>query len=258
MKYDNPFLQYADILDNRNRLKAVLLDFFPDERVKANVLLTAYDSGITGELYSAEKINNMFVTRFIKRLLSEYAVQKEMAEWSVKYWIEMYGVQVLKKDVDLSLDLESYTETDEYEDTSFEISETTDFSSRLNNSVLNTSIEKLADGEKIEKNKVNIDTQSFKKIGIESFKCSVRKEYVYDYEASLKITGEYQGETNDFIIIVIMCFNYDDEMIGATFNDTITSNFKGSSTYSTSMFVPKWENIKRIDVRAILNPSTQW
>lgn len=60
MNNDNPFLQYSDMLENRQRVRAVLLDFFPNEKVKANVLVIAYDSGIA----LAIRNSNMYVPKW--------------------------------------------------------------------------------------------------------------------------------------------------------------------------------------------------
>ena len=256
MNNDNPFLQYSDALDNRQRIRAVLLDFFPDERVKSNVLVIAYDSGIALAIKNRVMLDNTFALRFIKILTSDYAIQNRMAKWAVLYWMKMYGVQVLGKKIDIS---------DEIGDLAIEESEecTPNFVPPVslpmqNQTGIGQKLEDLGENEKLSKSLINIEMHTFQAFGINRFTCAVRKNCTGNTETCLTITGEYEGKTSKYILLVFMCYNPQNELFGTSFHDTISDDFKGSATYSTIMSVPKWETIKKIEVKAILNPAMIW
>ncbi len=97
MKSENPFLHCVDVLDDRKRVRAILLDCFPTERVKANVLVSAYDCGIISAIRDSEIIDDALINRLEKRLITDYAINSDMAQWAVRFWVEMYGVEILRK-----------------------------------------------------------------------------------------------------------------------------------------------------------------
>ena len=254
MNNDNPFLQYSDILENRQRLRAVFLDFFPNEKAKANVLVIAYDSGIAHAIRNCEVLDNIFALKFIKVLTSDYAINNQMANWVVRYWIEMYGSQALGKYVDLSDEwLDDQSNNEPTLDITF--FETTQQTRQM---VSGKKIADFEDGEKLPKNIIDIQMQTFTGCGIKKFTCAVRKDYTYTAETSLKITGDYEGKTTKYITLFFMCFNVRNELVGALFDETIGDDFKGTATYSAIMHVPKWEIIQRIEVRATLDPALLW
>lgn len=257
MNNDNPFLQYSDMLENRQRVRAVLLFFFPNEKVKANVLVIAYDSGIALAIRNSKVLDNTFALRFIKVLISDYAINNQMANWAVQYWINMYGSQALGKDVDLSSELQTPVEPQSNSEP------TLDFTfyeapQQTNPIDLGKKIADYEDGEKLPKSLIDVQMQTFTGLGIKKFTCAVRKDYTNEAETSLKITGDYEGKTTKYISLFFMCFNAHNELIGALFDETISDDFKGTATYSANMYVPKWESIQRIEVKATLDPAMLW
>ncbi len=481
MKRDNPFLHCVDVLDDRKRVRAVLLDCFPTERVKANVLVIAYDSGIISAIRDSEIIDDALINRLEKRLITDYAMNSNMAQWAVRFWVEMYGAEILRKTMlattghsqgndasdndsvlvgfillkDANVDWARFrknlkddwdiTFEDEIKDGAvvFKVDDMTVACSllpspvpdheaeeaakrnilwndganavakhqahmivavmnkfdalnqqellakvacsllKLDNAigiykaptvydkefyinfaktidegecpvpiyvyvgmyidekkvyaftsgmsvfgklemeitgteaepddVLNfmysiceyvitedielndgetigftedqkvpieisqgvsvdgdtvkigfselksvdkgasVDIETLKDGDKLLKSIIVIDKKSFTNLGIRNITCVVRKDYTYGMECNLKITGEYEGKASKSIMLVFMCFNPQDELIGTQFGETIDDIFNGSDTYSTCIKVPRWETIERIELRAVLH-----
>ena len=57
---------YPDALSDRKRLQALLMDLFPQDRRRRNLLLIAYDDGIVGELRGLAQIDKMTLHRFVR------------------------------------------------------------------------------------------------------------------------------------------------------------------------------------------------
>ena len=56
---------YPDALSDRKKLQALLLDFFPQDRLKRNLLLLAFDDGIVNEMKGLVEMDNMTRHRFV-------------------------------------------------------------------------------------------------------------------------------------------------------------------------------------------------
>lgn len=251
---DNPFLQYPDLLENRQRVRAILLDFFLDKKANANVLVAAYDSGIALAIKNCNVIDNTFALRFEKILINDFAIQPKMAKWSVLYWVEMYGKRILKKNVSVT-DLNS-TEDCEFlydvvEDWNvFSIFQDVEIPYTDDSQDSEIKIDEIGDGERVPQNIIVINTDSFNKYGIRDYSCVIKKVKTTDFESCLSITGDYKGKTSERILLIIMCFNKEDEMIGTSFNQTVND-----SVYSTNLYLPKWEVLSKVEVKAALNPA---
>lgn len=203
MKTDNPFLQHSDALENRQRMRAVLLDYFPNERVKANVLVIAYDSGIVTAIRDSNLLDSAFALRFVKLLTSDFAIQSRMAKWAVQYWMEMYGVQVLGKAKDTLLEVESSNENDSDDDSLFDYTEL-NLSSQETQTGFEKRIKDFEDGEKIAKSLIDIQMQTFIDLGVNNISCAFRKDYSNETETCFKITGAYEGKASQYISLIFI------------------------------------------------------
>ena len=267
MKSDNPFLHCVDVLDDRKRVRAVLLDCFPTERVKANVLVSAYDCGIISAIRDSEIIDDALINRLEKRLITDYAMNSDMAQWAVRFWVEMYGVEILRKTtiaatdysqgnddpIEVRPDKALYKQNKTNNTASVPKNDGGLFPNQQMIRKASVDIEPLNEGDKLHKSIIDINMKSFNNLGIRNITCVVRKDYTNEMECTLKITGEYKGKVSKCIMLVFMCFNPQNELIGTQFNETIDDTFNGSDTYSTYMEVPRWETIERIELRAVLH-----
>ena len=83
------------LLSDREKLKAFLFDCFPGDRLHANLLLIAYDSGICSYIKEKRELDDVFLKRFIYLLTHEYGIKEEYAQWSAFTWAELYGSHLL-------------------------------------------------------------------------------------------------------------------------------------------------------------------
>lgn len=95
---------YPDALSDRKKLQALFSDFFPQDRLKRNILLMVYDDGITDEMRDATQLDRMALHRYVKSISQGYGIKTESAEDAVLMWARAMG---------LSLDTEPVAEEEE-------------------------------------------------------------------------------------------------------------------------------------------------
>lgn len=94
---------YPDALSDRKKLQALFSDFFPQDRLKRNILLMVFDDGITEEMQAATNLDTMALHRYVKSVSQGYGIKTESAEEAVLAWARAIG---------LSLDTEEAPEED--------------------------------------------------------------------------------------------------------------------------------------------------
>lgn len=85
---------YPDALSDRKRLQALLLDFFPQDRRKRNLLRIVFDDGIVEEMKGLAQIDNMTLHRFVRSIEMGYDIRTKSAEAAVKAWIRAMGLTI--------------------------------------------------------------------------------------------------------------------------------------------------------------------
>lgn len=83
---------YPDALSDRKKLQALLLDFFPQERLKRNTLMMVYDDGIIDEMRRMTKIDKIELHRFVKSVVQGYGIKTESAKNVVTAWAKAIGL----------------------------------------------------------------------------------------------------------------------------------------------------------------------
>lgn len=97
MEIQDFFIYHSETLVNHNRLKSALLDIFPTETQKINLILMAYDIGIVQQMQSAKIIEDSLSSRMESTLMNQFGISKENAHWAIEYWKKAYGEKVLHK-----------------------------------------------------------------------------------------------------------------------------------------------------------------
>ena len=83
---NNIFQKFPQCLSNRVNFRGILLDYFPAQKVKVNLILNAYDEGIIEAIKSASELDSVFFISWKKRLIDSYGISEENADWTVDYW----------------------------------------------------------------------------------------------------------------------------------------------------------------------------
>ncbi|PXV91158.1 hypothetical protein C8E03_104166 [Lachnotalea glycerini] len=100
--------KYPEALSNRQKLRALLLDYFPDKKRESNILLMVFDEDIIVEMRKITSIDNILMMRYIKKLVINYGIYEEVAKEGILNWARAFGVEVNLLD---NLQKIEYTET---------------------------------------------------------------------------------------------------------------------------------------------------
>ncbi len=94
---------YPDAVSDKRVFIGLMKDLFPGQQMQINLLNTTYELGIAGEIAAAAHISNAFAFRFVKRLVEEYGVSRQNADWAVSVWCVCYGQRFLHKPCDIPI-----------------------------------------------------------------------------------------------------------------------------------------------------------
>ncbi len=89
---------YSDALSDRKRLQALLLDFFPQDRRKRNLLMIVFDDGIVDEMRGLSRIDKMTLHRFVRSIEMGYDIRTKSAEAAVAAWVNALGLSMEEKE----------------------------------------------------------------------------------------------------------------------------------------------------------------
>lgn len=102
-EFERLLTSYHEAISIRSRFSGLVKDFFPEQQMQVNLVLAAYDLGISQDIEATKAINNAFAYRFVKRLVEEYGISRANADWVVSVWCVCYGQRILKKTCDIKL-----------------------------------------------------------------------------------------------------------------------------------------------------------
>lgn len=85
---------YPDALLDRKKLQALFSDFYPQDRLKRNILLMVFDDGIVDEMQTAVALDRIALHRYVKSVSQGYGIQTGSAEDAVLIWARAMGLQL--------------------------------------------------------------------------------------------------------------------------------------------------------------------
>ena len=100
---------YPDALLDRKKLQALFSDFYPQDRLKRNILLMVFDDGIVDEMQTAAALDRIALHRYAKSVSQGYGIQTGSAEDAVLIWARAMGLQL---DTDASDEEEEVSESE--------------------------------------------------------------------------------------------------------------------------------------------------
>ena len=99
--FESDFLQmltdYPDSLTTPNKFETLMKDLFPEKRLQAYLIITLYKMDIVSAIRDAAELDDVFTTRFIKRLQNDFEVKEDFAKWAASVWCVCYGEKILNK-----------------------------------------------------------------------------------------------------------------------------------------------------------------
>ena len=75
-------------INDRKQLRAVLIDYLPQDKLQQNLILNAYDEDIVGKLKPSSDVT-LHALQMVKTLPEDYGITKDAAMWSVLSWCHM-------------------------------------------------------------------------------------------------------------------------------------------------------------------------
>ena len=81
-------------LTDRNILRAVLADYLPNNKLKQNLILNAFDSDVVQTLRRGPDVT-LSALNCISQLESDYGITKDAAFWSVQTWCYLLGLNAV-------------------------------------------------------------------------------------------------------------------------------------------------------------------
>lgn len=244
---NNVFIKHPACIESRVKLRGLLSDIYPGERIKINLILNAYDEGIVESIQSEKELTSVAFGRWKKVLIETYGISESNAEWAVDYWFTEYGVGLLGKNYRPNKLAELKTNS-----TSCSSAQKSEGKKTLSGFLC---LEDMDRGEKVPKSLMELILIREANAFIASMNCVVRKDYASrDGVTCLKVTGEYKATTNEHLLIMAMAYNAENTLIGYCCREQIRKGFDGEAAFEDKIFVPSDEQISRIVIRTALQP----
>lgn len=79
-------------INDRKQLRAVLLDYLPQNKLQQNLILNAYDEDVVKRLTSSADVT-LHALQMVKILSDSYGLTKDAAMWSVVSWCQMLKLE---------------------------------------------------------------------------------------------------------------------------------------------------------------------
>ncbi len=84
---------YSDRVLNRSIFRGILWDCFPGNKREINILVQLLELGISGEIERGQKIDDMLINRYARRLSNEYGIEFVRAKEITQIFCVAYGKQ---------------------------------------------------------------------------------------------------------------------------------------------------------------------
>lgn len=88
--------KYPESLDNAGKLRAYLIDLYPEERAIANIIVAIFECGIAEEIKRGES-DQLALAAYAARLEKNYGFSQELSRECLKSWMEVYTVTKLHR-----------------------------------------------------------------------------------------------------------------------------------------------------------------
>ena len=80
--------EHPDCLSSGERLKAYLLDLYPNEFGRINILVSLFEYGITKKIEKGFEHNIDEINDYINKFIIDYGFQRKIAEECANIWID--------------------------------------------------------------------------------------------------------------------------------------------------------------------------
>ncbi len=94
---------YPNILDDFKLFRALLMDYYPNNKLMRNVLISSFEEQIPHDISLLKQCSSIEKKRLVKRLMDGYGYGTPLASQVVELWVSVYGVKETETESNLSL-----------------------------------------------------------------------------------------------------------------------------------------------------------
>jgi len=84
--------EYPCVWENAKKMKALLLDYYPEDKLTRNLILSSVEEQIPHDLYGMKSCSKTDFHRFTKRLIDSYGCVEAKAEEIIMLWMDAFAV----------------------------------------------------------------------------------------------------------------------------------------------------------------------
>ncbi len=95
MKWKDYIERNPGVLLSDKKVRALLGDVYLNDQLSINLMMNAYGIGIIAEMRERFPVDQFTITRWSKRLVTDYGVSDERARWAIETWIDAMSAKVL-------------------------------------------------------------------------------------------------------------------------------------------------------------------
>lgn len=74
-----------------SKIKAILADMYPEEKMRRNLLAMVVECGLISKIQSSDIVSTQDYSRYQKILIDDYGIEQSNAEWALLTWINVYA-----------------------------------------------------------------------------------------------------------------------------------------------------------------------
>jgi superfamily II DNA or RNA helicase len=86
----------AVLLSDR-KVRSLLSDIYMNNQLSVNLMMNAYSIGIIAEMRETFPVEQFTITRWAKKLVTDFGISDEKARWAINTWVSAISRQVLTK-----------------------------------------------------------------------------------------------------------------------------------------------------------------
>lgn len=249
------FGTHPECLEDRMRLRGVLLDALLGNKLLVNIILAAFDMGIASNIEKAKSLDDLFKGMHRKKLVDEFGLSVTNADRAIQFWMEEYGKKFLCMNVTCTTCATVEDVQDEPDVISAEGRKTNSPITVPNSNPVDVGA--LAKGEKLPKNLLRRDIKSEKSFGITEAHISAFRGYSYDDYRRINLVGEFEGKGSfgGCALVVVVVHNDKGEPIGMSSGVRFEQEaLNGYYSFEMNVYIPIDELISDISLRITNDP----
>ena len=94
---------YPQALSDRRKLIGLMHDLFPEEQMRVNLAILAFDLGIKEDIDKESYIDESILTRYSMRMVHGHGISTDNAKWCATLWCISYGRDCLCKPLQFNM-----------------------------------------------------------------------------------------------------------------------------------------------------------